>query len=100
MAGMMFRKSALSELLLELRENEYTTYVIREVKEDSEVSLKARVCADAVIEVNISGEVCEVKAPAGDFTDIVLGCVKPTEEGKVRITVKAGIVQIESITFA
>ncbi|MBR0087083.1 MAG: cellulase family glycosylhydrolase [Lachnospiraceae bacterium] len=100
MGGMMFRKSALNELLLELRENEYTTYVIREVKEVSEVSLKARVCEDAVIEVNINGEVCEVKAPAGDFADIVLGSVKPAEEGKVRITVKAGIVQIESITFA
>ena len=95
-----FGKSALTELMLELREGEYATYVVREVKEDCPVHIRARVLADAVIAADINGEVTETAAPAGDFTDILIGCVKPAEEGKVKICVKEGILQIESVTFA
>lgn len=95
-------RDALSELLLELHENDFTTYVVRDVTVECPVTLKIRVLEDADLQITEKdGKKTNVSTKAApDFFELPLVTLMPCEDAVVRIQVLKGKVQIESITFA
>lgn len=93
-------RDALSELLLELHEGEFATYVIRDVKTPCPVTLRARALEDCQLTAETVGQTAKADVPVRkNFAEVKLLTLAPCEEGKVRIQVKKGTLQIESIAF-
>lgn len=98
-----FQKSSrdpLDELLLELGEGGYTTYVIRDVKVNCPVILKARALEEGT-QVEVScGQLSSTIPWEGDgFGERQVLLLPPGEEHSLRVAVKKGCLQIESVAF-
>ena len=96
------RRSALSELELQLRGGEYVTYTIRDVKTDCPVVLHYHALSNAQIEVSVNGTargaVTVPAAKSGEGT-AQIAVIEPTEEADVKISVCTGQLVIECLEF-
>ncbi len=93
------RRGPLSELLLELKEGEHTTYRIRDVASPCPVTLKAQAMEDAIVKVRCGDIVKTFDWVKACFVEKELLTLPAGEVYDIRIEVEKGVLQIESVAF-
>ena len=102
---------AIDELCLELNENEFVSYTIRDVESEIPLNLTGRTlpCKDCQLTILVQPEgsssytkvmtLSASESVSTDINDMQLIQILPTSEAVIRITVEKGTLQLDSIKF-